>query len=289
MKVLLTGATGFVGARLLAVLRGAGHEVRTVSRRPGAGDHDWSDASLAAGVEATDAVIHLAGAGLFDRRWNPRFKQELVESRVRTTEQLATLMARKGSGVLLQASAIGYYGASDAVGLTEDSPPGDDFLAELCAAWERAAEPAREARLRTAAVRIGVVLGPGGGALAKMLPPFKLGAGGPLGSGRQWFSWVHVDDVCGLFAHLLERPDAAGAFNATAPGPVRNKDLAKALGKVLRRPAVLPTPGFAMKLLLGEVADVLLTGQHVLPRASEAAGYTFVHRELEPTLRELLG
>jgi len=288
MNVLLTGATGFVGRRLERRLQGAGHHVATVSRRPGA-DHDWSDASLARGIATADAVIHLAGAGLFDKRWNTAYKQQLVESRVRTTQQLARLVADSRCRTLITASAIGYYGASETPGLDETSPPGQDFLARLCVDWEAATAAASAAGARVAHVRIGVVLGLGGGALARMLPPFKLGLGGPIGSGRQWVSWVHIDDVCGLIEHLLGQPAAAGAFNATSPQPVDMKGFTSTLGRVLHRPAVLPVPGFAMRLLLGEVASVLLDGQHVLPRRSQAAGYVFEHAQLEGALGDLLG
>ncbi len=301
MNVLLTGATGFVGSRLAVLLREAGHQVSTVSRGP-SGDHDWSDESLAAGVKGADAILHLAGAGIFDKRWSPTYKQVMTESRLDTTRRLAQLAAatRERAGTaegkapggvrrFITASAVGYYGASDGDDLNEESPTGADFLARLCQQWEAAAEPARQAGISTASVRIGVVLGQGGGALAKMLLPFKLGLGGPMGSGRQWMSWVHLDDLCALFVHLLEHEEATGAFNGTAPNPVRMTDFAKALGRQLHRPAVLPAPGFAMKLLLGEVAYVLLTGQCALPKRSLEAGCAFRYGELDAALAQLLG
>ena len=286
MNVLLSGSTGFVGSRLREHLVRAGHEVRGVSRGPGA-DHDWSQESLAAGVSWADAVIHLAGAGIFDRRWSAARKEELVASRVTTTERLATLVAEHRTGRFLTASAVGYYGASDASGLDEGSPVGSDFLAGLCQAWERAAQPARDAGVSTATVRIGVVLGRGSGALAKMLPPFRFGLGGPLGSGRQWMSWVHIDDLCRLFLFLLEQDGCEGAFNGTAPTPERMSSFAKTLGRVLRRPALLPVPGFVLRCALGEVAEVLLTGQHVLPRRALEAGFVPRYPDLEAALRDL--
>ncbi len=288
MKILLTGATGFVGSALKARLEAAGHEVLTVSRGP-SGDHDWSPESLAAGVEACDGIVHLAGAGIFDKRWSDSYKREMVDSRVETTRRLGALAAEKGCKVFVTASAVGYYGASDTEGLDETAPPGDDFLARLCVEWESAADAARAAHIRTACVRIGVVLGPDGGALKQMLTPFKLGVGGPIGSGRQWMSWIHLDDLCALFQRVVEDEDWQGAYNGTAPNPHRMKDFAKTLGRVLRRPAFLPTPGFAMKLLLGEVADVLLTGQHVVPRRALEGGFTFRFPDLESALRELVG
>jgi uncharacterized protein len=286
VKVLLTGGTGFVGGRLAQLLNNEGHEVLLVSRRAGA-DFNWSDASLSAGVQAADAVIHLAGAGILDKRWSAAYKRELVESRLCTTRQLAELAAKHGTGCFLTASAIGYYGPSEVEGLEESAPASNDFLGKLCGDWEAAAEAAREAGIRTASVRIGVVLGQGGGALSRMLTPFKLGLGGPLGSGRQWMSWIHLDDLCGIFLALLPKDSCQGAYNGTAPHPVRMGEFTKTLGRVLRRPAVLPVPGFAMKLLLGESADVLLRGQHVVPKRVLEEGFVFRFPELEPALRDL--
>jgi len=288
MKILLTGGTGFVGSRLAQHFDDEGHEVLLVSRQPGA-DHDWSDASLSAGVQATDAIVHLAGAGIFDKRWSTSYKRELLESRTHTTRQLAKLAAKYGTGCFLSASAVGYYGSSEIEGIDESAPAAGDFLARLCDDWEAATEGAREAGIRTVRVRTGVVLGRGGGALSRMLTPFKLGLGGPLGSGRQWMSWIHLEDLCGIFLALLSKDSCQGAFNGTAPHPARMADFAKTLGRVLRRPAVLPTPGFAMKVLLGESADVLLTGQHVVPKRVLEEGFVFRFPELEPALRDLLG
>lgn len=288
MKILLTGATGFVGGRLRARLESKGHTVRTVSRRPGA-HHDWSDASLARGVAETDAIVHLAGENLFDKRWSPARKALLVSSRVDTTRKLAALVAQRKPACFLSASAIGWYGTSETATMDESSPPGSDFLADLCGEWERAAEAAAEAGVRTCRVRVGVVLGKGGGALSKMLPFFRLGVGGPLGSGRQWISWIHVDDLCGLFLFLLENARASGAYNGTAPNPVTMKELARALGRALHRPSALPVPAPMLRLAVGEVADVLVTGQRVLPRRALEAGFAFEHPEVEAALRDLLG
>jgi hypothetical protein len=288
MKVLLTGATGFVGGHLARRLRGDGHEVLAVSRRPGA-HSDWSSERLRLGVREADAIVHLAGENLFAKRWNEERKELLRASRIETTRLLARLAAERRPAVFLSASAVGWYGASDERELDERSPRGSGFLAELCAEWEEATEEALEAGVRTAVVRIGVVLGRGGGALAKMLPPFRLGLGGPIGSGRQWVSWIHVDDLCSLFLWLLGRERERGVFNATAPRPVTMEELARTLGRVLHRPAFLPAPAPLLRLALGEVADTLLTGQRVFPRRALEAGFRFAHPELEPALRDLLG
>lgn len=288
MKILLTGATGFVGSRLRPRLERKGHTVLAVSRRPGA-EHDWSDASLERGVAETDAIVHLAGENLFDRRWTSARKALLRSSRADTTRKLAALAAKRRPACFLCASAIGWYGTSETAVFDESSPRGSDFLANLCGEWEEATGAAAEAGVRTCRVRVGVVLGKGGGALSKMLPFFRLGLGGPLGSGRQWVSWVHADDLCGLIEFLLAHPRATGAFNGTAPNPVTMKDLARSIGRVLHRPSALPVPRPMLRLTLGEVADVLVTGQRVLPRRALEAGFAFEHPELEAALRDLLG
>jgi uncharacterized protein (TIGR01777 family) len=287
MKVLLTGATGFVGSHLTQRLESAGHAVLPVSRREGA-RYDWSSESLARGVSEADAVIHLAGENLFAKRWNARQKQLLWSSRYDATRKLASFVAARKPACFLSASAVGYYGASDDAELDESSPHGRDFLADLCRDWESATEEAAEAGVRTAIVRIGVVLGPDGGALAKMLPPFKLGLGGPLGNGKQWVSWIHVDDLASLFVFLLEHPKASGAFNGTAPQPVRMKELAAALGRALHRPAIFPVPAPILRAALGEVADIMLTGQRVVPRRAREAGFEFRFPDVDSALRDVV-
>ena len=288
MKILMTGATGFIGARLKAHLEESGHVVRVVSRRPGA-DFDWSDASLARGVGETEAVIHLAGENIFDKRWNAKQKQLLITSRVETTKRIAALVAARKPACFLSSSAIGWYGTSETATFDERSPHGSDFMADLCVQWEDATEAAVEAGVRTCRVRTGIVIGKGGGALAKMLPFFKLGIGGPLGSGRQWMSWVHLEDLCALFRFLLENGRTNGAFNGTAPNPVTNKELSRALGRVMHRPSALPVPEPMLRLTLGEIAKVLVTGQKVLPRRALEAGFRFDHPEVEEALRDALG
>jgi len=285
MNVLLTGASGFVGARLRGELERAGHAVTSVGRARA--DCDWSEAALERALARCPAVVHLAGENLFARRWNARQKALLRSSRIETTALLARLLARRKGGVFLGASAIGYYGPRGDEDLDETAPAGDDFLAELCRDWEAAAAPAAAAGVRVAHVRIGLVLGPGG-ALARMLLPFRLGLGGPLGSGRQQQSWIHVDDLCGLFRLVLERDDLTGPFNGTAPAPVSQREFARTLGRVLGRPALLPAPAFALRLALGEAAGVLLTGVRALPRRAQAAGFRFGQPTLEGALRALL-
>ena len=288
MKILVTGATGFIGRRLSRLAESRGHQVTPVSRTPRAGGFDWSQQSLTDGVRAADAIVHLAGESLFGRRWSEAQKKRLVASRVETTSRLAALAVEHRPAVFLSASAVGYYGASDRRDLDEESPPGRDFLATLCRRWEEATQPAAAAGVRTVIARLGVVLGAESGALKQMLPPFKLGVGGPIGSGRQWVSWIHADDAASLLLFLVEHATAAGPHNATAPEPVTMKGLASALGRALGRPAVLPVPGFALKLALGEVADVLLTGQHVVPRRAIEEGFRFRFPSLDQALRDLL-
>lgn len=287
MKVLLTGSTGFIGSRLARALEAKRHTVLAVSRRPGA-RYDWSDASLVRGVREADAVVHLAGENLFAKRWSAEQKHILRSSRYDTTKKLAALAAARKSTAFLSASAIGYYGASHDVQFQEGSPRGSGFLAELCADWEAATQCAAEAGVRTAIVRTGVVLGHGGGALAKMLPVFKLGIGGPLGSGKQWVSWIHIDDLVALYVFLLEDTKCSGVFNGTAPEPVTMKELARALGRALHRPALFPVPAPMLRLTLGEVADILLTGQRVLPRRALEAGFVFRHPKLDEALADLV-
>jgi uncharacterized protein len=289
LKILLTGATGFIGSRFARHAIARGHKILPVSRTERAGTLDWSHSNLEKGIAAADAIVHLAGENLFGKRWTERQKQVLVESRVEPTSQLATLAAQRRPAVFVSASAVGYYGPSDSENLDEHAPPGHDFLATLCRQWEDATAPASGAGVRTVITRFGIVLGREGGALKQMLPPFKLGIGGPIGSGRQWMSWVHADDVAELLLFLVESESARGPYNVTAPQPATMRDFASTLGKVLHRPAALPVPGFALKLALGDVADVLLTGQHVAPRRALEAGYPFRFPALEPALREILG
>ncbi len=286
MRILVTGATGFVGVGLANHLEREGHSVDVVSRRPNVGC-DWNPEDLDRAAARSDAVVHLAGAGILDRRWTEAYKREILQSRVDTTRAIAQACASHGTR-LVSTSATGYYGPGDDSVLSEESPPGEDFLARVCQEWEAALEPARSAGAPTAVVRAGVVLGSGGGALRKMLLPFKLGLGGPIGGGRQAFPWVHLDDLCRLYGWLAAHPGQEGAFNGTSPGCCSQAEFARALGRALGRPAFLPMPGFILRLVVGEAAGVLCTGQTALPLRAQGAGFTFRFPELVPALADLV-
>jgi uncharacterized protein (TIGR01777 family) len=295
MKIIVSGASGLIGTQLVSKLSQSGHEVvRLVRRSPKAGEIQWNPKSGtldASALEGTDAVIHLSGAGIGDKRWTNGYRKEILDSRTATTALLAKTIAslsRKPS-VFLSGSAIGIYGARNDEQLTEVSTHGTGFLAEVCEQWEAAAQPAVNAGVRTVYLRTGIVLSPKGGALKKLLPLFKLGVGGKFGNGKQWQSWISIDDEIGAIEHLLTA-NVSGAVNLTAPNPVTNAEFTKVLASVLKRPAIVPVPTFAPKILLGgELADALLfTGQRVIPAALNASGYSFKHTTLESALRSLL-
>jgi uncharacterized protein (TIGR01777 family) len=295
MKIAVSGASGLIGTQLVAKLSSNGHEViRLVRRSPKSGEIQWNPKSGtldAAALEGTDAVIHLSGAGIGDKRWTDGYRKEILDSRTATTALLATTMAslsRKPS-VFLSGSAIGIYGARNDEQLTEVSTHGTGFLAEVCEQWEAAAKPAVDTGIRTVYLRTGIVLSPKGGALKKLLPLFKLGVGGKFGNGKQWQSWISIDDEIGAIEHLLTA-NVSGAVNLTAPNPVTNAEFTKVLASVLKRPAIVPVPTFAPKIVLGgELADALLfTGQRVIPAALNASGYMFKHTTLESAFRSLL-
>jgi len=295
MRVVVSGSSGLIGSALCKSLAGDGHEViKLVRRTASTGEVQWDPLAgqLPSGaLEGTDAVVHLAGAGIGDHRWTDSYKAEIRDSRVRSTELLATAVADCANGpkVMLSGSAIGYYGDSDERELDETAPAGPDFLAQVCVAWEAATAAAESAGARVAHLRTGVVLAGHGGALGKMLPLFKLGLGGKFGSGRQWMSWISLPDDVAAIRHLLTA-DVRGPVNMTAPTPVTGTDFARTLGKVLHRPALLPVPSFAPKLLLGsELVDaLLLAGQRVIPRALQSSGFTFQHATLDAALRAVL-
>jgi uncharacterized protein (TIGR01777 family) len=295
MKIVISGASGLIGTQLVAKLSTSGHEVvRLVRRSPKSGEIQWNPKSGtldAAALEGVDAVIHLSGAGIGDKRWTSNYRKEILDSRTATTALLAKTIAslsRKPS-VFLSGSAIGIYGARNDEQLTEVSTYGTGFLAEVCEQWEAAAKPAVDAGIRTVYLRTGIVLTPKGGALKKLLPLFKLGVGGKFGNGKQWQSWISIDDEIGAIEHLLTA-NVSGAVNLTAPNPVTNAEFTKVLASVLKRPAIVPVPTFAPKILLGgELADALLfTGQRVIPAALNASGYMFKHTTLESAFRSLL-
>ena len=295
MKIIISGASGLIGKPLVANLRKHGHEVvQLVRRAPQANQSQWNPSAGqldVAVLEGCDAVIHLSGAGIGDRRWTAKYKKELVESRTKSTSLLATTIAKcnKKPSVFLSGSAIGIYGARGDEELTEQSSHGDSFLAEICKQWEAAAKPAVDAGVRTVYLRTGIVLTPLGGALKKQLPLFKLGLGGKFGDGRAWQSWISLDDELAAIEHLLTAK-VSGAVNLTAPNPVTNADFTTALARALKRLAILPIPKFGPKLLLGgELADALLfTGQRVMPIELQKSGFAFQHPTIDVALRALL-
>lgn len=290
MRVLVTGSSGLIGSALVARLEGEGHHVTKLRRGP-QWDPEGGRCDPAA-VAGHDAVVHLAGEGIGEHRWSAAHKRRVLDSRVNGTGALARALAGldERPAVLVSSSAVGYYGNRGTETLTEESAPGDDFLSEVCTKWEAAAQPAADAGIRLVLLRTGIVVAPNGGALAPLLPLFKLGVGGRLGSGTQYWSWITIDDEVGAILHCLTNETVTGPVNATGPEPVTNGEFASTLGKVLHRPAVLPVPRLALAARLGgEAADVmLLAGQRVLPAKLEATGYVFRHRTLEQGLRAVL-
>jgi hypothetical protein len=299
--ILITGATGFIGRRLSAALKEKECELAIVSREPRRTSAQLPQARLVEAwnpvqepapvsmIEQVQAIVHLAGESVAGR-WTEAKKRAIRHSRVQGTRNLVAAIAQAQTRprVLVSASAVGYYGNRGDETLTEASAPGSDFLAEVCQAWEAEARRAEAHGVRVVCLRIGIVLGRDGGALQRMLPPFQLGLGGPLGSGRQWMPWVQRDDVAGLAIHALENETISGSVNATAPEPVRNSEFTKTLGRVLSRPTLFPVPELALKLLMGEFATVLLASQRVLPARAQAAGYVFRYPALESALRACL-
>ena len=296
MNIFVTGASGLIGRHLTPLLESSGHAlVRLVRGEPG----DERERRWDPGVqvlspksfEGADVVIHLAGENIGEGRWTEAKKRRIRESRVRGTGLIAEAIAglAQPPQALVVASAIGYYGDRGDELLTESSPPGAGFLPELCQAWEQAADPARERGIRCTHIRTGMVLSRDGGALAKMLLPFKLGAGGVMGSGRQYWSWISVDDAARMFQFASENEALFGPINSTAPNPVTNREFTKTLGRVLKRPTIMPMPAFAARLGLGEMADALiLASARVLPEVAQRHGFEFQYGDLEFALRALL-
>jgi uncharacterized protein (TIGR01777 family) len=312
MRVFVTGGTGLVGARLIRRLVGRGDTVVALSRKADAWEKVGQDVTIIVGdptqpgewqdkLAECEAVVNLVGAGIFDHRWNAEYKKVLISSRINSTNNVVTALAKNpkradGSAkVLVSASALGYYGPHGDEEITESSPPGTNFMAKICADWENAAKAAEASSVRVACIRIGIVHDSRGGALATLTRPFKLGLGGPVGMalspsqwGKQYWSWIHYADLCGIILLALDHPEAAGPINATAPHPVTNKQFAKEFGRVLGRPAFMPTPALGLRLLLGEVAEVITTGQRVLPKRALELGYRFQFPDLGPALRDLV-
>ncbi|MFM6196731.1 MAG: TIGR01777 family oxidoreductase [Planktothrix sp.] len=305
MKVAVTGATGFVGSRLVERLQQEGHSVLVLTRHPERAQRMFSSSgsspleivaytptksgSWQQAISGCDGVVNLAGAAIADERWTPQRKQEILESRSTATQKLVEAIQNANSkpSVLVSASAVGYYGTSETSVFDENSPCGRDFLANVCLAWEAAAQPVQQADTRLVILRLGIVLGMGG-ALGKMLTPFKLFAGGPLGSGHQWFSWIHREDLVNLILFSLTNSSVEGVLNATAPNPVRMGELCHALGEVLHRPSWLPVPEFALEILLGDAAQVILQGQQVLPKRTLSYNFNYQYPTVKPALEEIL-
>jgi uncharacterized protein (TIGR01777 family) len=296
MNILISGGSGFIGTALVAGLRADGHRVCVLTRHRDAAGPDapfWNPEAGEldrAAFRDVDAVINLSGSTIATR-WTPAKKKEIRESRLRCTRLLAETIASLESrpGVFVSMSATGFYGDRGDELVTETAAPGRDFLADVCVAWEGAAEPAARAGVRVVHPRMGLVLSPVGGVLKQALPPFRAGIGGHLGSGKQWWSWIVLHDVVAAFRHVLMVDAVRGPVNFTAPGAVPNAEFAKTLGLVLGRPSAIPVPAVALKLLFGEAAEgAILTGVHAIPEALEKKGFKFAHRELEPALRHLL-
>ncbi len=304
MKVAITGATGLVGSRLVEKLKAENHQILVLTRNADKAQKlfpksafptveivqynpqesgDWQTV-----ISGCDAVINLAGAPIAER-WSPQYKQEILSSRQIVTQTIveAIKKAEIKPQVLVSASAIGYYGTSETATFDETSSSGNDFLAEVCQKWEAEAEKVKEAGVRLVIPRIGIVLA-NGGALGKMIGPFQMFAGGPIGNGRQWFSWIHRDDLVGLIIEALKRPDMEGVFNATSPNPVRMSQFCQTLGEVMNRPSWLPVPDFVLELLLGDGAKVVLEGQQVLPKQTQVVGFQYQYPQLKPALQEIL-
>jgi len=290
MRILITGGTGFIGQALCPRLAAAGHEVVLLSRQAKPRLPKGAATSVTA-LDALDAgefggVINLAGEPIGDGRWTPARRKLLLDSRIETTSRLVEWMqrAKRPPGVLVSASAVGYYGEQGEREITEDTPPTPGFTHDLCAAWEREAARAAALGVRLCIPRIGVVLDRDGGALAKMLPAFRMGAGGRLGSGQHWFPWIHREDMAAILQWLLETPAASGAYNASAPNPVTNEGFTRSLGRALGRPTVLPMPAAALKLLFGEMSELLLVSDRMVPRRLLQEGFQFRYPNLDGAL-----
>jgi uncharacterized protein len=297
MRVLVTGASGLIGREVCGLLEGEGHEVHRTSRRASSGSggssFQWMPETQVLPPEAiaeADAVIHLAGEPIAEKRWSSEEKRKIRDSRVLGTRNLVAGLSAAGKppSVLISGSAVGYYGDGGSRELDESAPAGEGFLSDICREWENEALAAAKLGMRVATVRTGVVLSTKGGALQRMLPAFRLGAGGKLGSGEQWFPWIHIADIAGLFLHSLTRDTVSGAVNGVAPGIVNNAEYTDTIAGVLQRPALVNVPEFALKLLFGEMSEVLLSSQRVTPRVALETGYQFKFADLKSALSNLL-
>lgn len=306
MKIAITGATGLVGTRLVEQLQAQGHQIVALTRSRSKAQKIFSIGSypnveiveytpLESGVwqdsiSGCDGVVNLAGEAISER-WTAQHKKSILESREIGTSKIVEAIAKAADKpkVLVSGSAIGYYGTSETAAFDENSATGTDFLAEVCQKWEASAKAVEQYGVRLVIPRIGIVLANGGGALGKMLAPFQMGAGGPIGNGKQWFSWIHRDDLVNLIIQALTREDLAGVYNATAPNPVKMGQFCQTLGEVLNRPSWLPVPEFVLELLLGDGAVVVLEGQQVLPKKTLAANIEYQYPEVKSALQEIIG
>lgn len=305
MKIAISGATGFVGSRLVKRLHTEGHRILVLTRNTTFAQKvfpsqafpnleiisytpsvsgSWQDS-----IAGCDGVVNLAGEPIAEGRWTPERKQEILNTRKLGTQKIVEAIAKANPQptVLVNTSAIGYYGTSETASFDEDSASGNDFLAQVCQEWEAEASKVKNASVRLVILRFGIVLG-NGGALGKMITPFKLFAGGPIGSGQQWFSWIHLDDIVSLIIQALTKPTMEGVYNATAPQPVRMNDLSTTMGNVMNRPSWLPVPGFAIEAILGDGAKVVLEGQQVLPKRTLESGFEFQYPNLPSALKQIL-
>ena len=309
MRIVIAGGSGFLGSPLAEVYAEEGHDVRVLTRSLPAGESrhesgtgvpgitrvgwkpDGNNGPWIAAVDGADAVINLAGESIGDKRWTPQRKADLRDSRILPARSLgaAVTAVKNPPTVFVSASAVGYYGMSGGEAKTEESPAGGDFLAHLCEDWEREAQKIERPGVRLAIIRSGLVLERSGGALAQMLTPFKLFAGGPLGSGRQYMSWIHRLDWVEMVRWVIQTSEVSGPINVTAPHPVTNREFARALGSALRRPSLVPAPAFALKLALGEFANYVVTGQRVIPARAQALGYHFRYPEIDIAFRGIFG
>ncbi|MBN3959804.1 TIGR01777 family oxidoreductase [Nostoc sp. NMS8] len=305
MKVAITGATGFVGNLLVQRLHAKGHKIVVLTRNTAFAQKVFpseafpnieivaytpnASGSWQSVISSCDGVVNLAGEPIGEGRWTPERKQEILNSRKLGTQKIVEAIANANPqpNVLINASAIGYYGTSETATFDETSLSGNDFLAQVCQAWEAEATKVKDSGVRLVILRLGIVLG-NGGALGKMIPPFKLFAGGPIGSGRQWFSWIHVDDLVNLIVQALSKSEIEGIYNATAPNPVRMADLSQTLGQVMNRPSWLPVPAFAIEALLGDGAIVVLEGQQVIPKRTVETGFEYKYPNLQSALTQIL-
>ena len=305
MKIAISGATGFVGSRLVERLHTEGHRILVLTRNPTFAQKvfpspafpnleiiaytptvsgTWQDA-----IAGCNGVVNLAGEPIAEGRWTPERKQEILNTRKLGTQKIVEAIAKANPrpSILVNTSAIGYYGTSETASFNEDSASGNDFLSQVCQEWEQEATKVKDTNVRLVILRFGIVLG-NGGALGKMITPFKLFAGGPIGSGQQWFSWIHLDDIVGLIIQSLTKSTMEGVYNATAPQPVRMNDLSTTMGNVMNRPSWLPVPGFAIEAILGDGAKVVLEGQQVLPKRTLESGFEYQYPNLQSALTQIL-